>query len=580
MQQEGMAKTRITDSQQIDGKAVMIMGNALLAVTESGMVSGVYERGMAVFKGIPYAEPPVGKRRFKPPVPRARWEGVYQAHAYGPRAIQQNREAGHSYSEDCLNLNIWTPAADNGKRPVIFFIHGGGHVEGSNSDGFAVGQGLLRGREAVMVSVNYRLGALGYLYLGELLGDAYATSGNNGLLDQLLALQWVRKNIAAFGGDPDRITLMGHSAGAKSVAALMVTPGALGLYRQAIIQSGGPQCVRDQVTAAQLAKLVTAGLGLVKCESGGTTGKFEEDESNEVVEKAGEVEETGAAEEVGAVVETEAAEEECRVELAAEADHQQGSAVSQLAERLLAMPVEQILAAQIVAYQTISSTHLFGPVVDGIVLKEEPAAYVAAGHLRGVPVLIGYARDEVSAGPVDPGFDASAIADKLFYTFGVNGERLLDPYRELAAQEEHPSLAYGKLLTRYMYANAAMDFTKMLAEHGARVWSYRWDYSGHMPPGHGSEMAYLFDVRGNGEGDGYTPPHSAMAELLSDIWLSFILSGSPQVPQLPEWPICTSGRAGFQLHLDRDIWLEPLSRYVFDEDFPLQVVRLTDRTDA
>lgn len=536
-----MAKTRITDGQQIDGKAVMIMENTLLTETESGMVSGVYERGMAVFKGIPYAEPPVGKRRFKPPVPRARWEGVYRAHTYGHRAIQQNREADHSYSEDCLNLNIWTPAADDGKRPVVFFIHGGGHVEGSNSDGFAVGQGLFRGREAVMVSVNYRLGALGYLYLGDLLGDAYATSGNNGLLDQLLALQWVWKNIAAFGGDPDRITLMGHSAGAKSVAALMVTPGALGLYQQAIVQSGGPQCVRDQVTASQLAKLVTAGMGLAKGESGGG---------------------------------------EQSVEPGLEADHQQGGTVSQLTELLLTMPVEQILAAQIAAYRTISSTHLFGPMVDGIILKEEPAAYVAAGHLRGVPVLIGYARDEVTAGPVDPGFDASTIADKLFYTFGVNGERLVERYRELAAQEEHPSLAYGKLLTRYMYANAGMDFTRMLAENGAKVWSYRWDYSGHTPPGHGSEMAYLFDVRGNGEGDGYTPQHSAMAELLSDIWLSFIVKGSPQVPQLPEWPVCTSGRVGYQLHLDRDSWLEPLSRYVFDEDFPLQVIRLMGKIDA
>lgn len=517
----------------------MIMENTLLAETESGLVSGVCERGMAVFKGIPYAEPPVGKRRFKPPVPRAPWEGVYQAHAYGPRAIQQNREAGHGYSEDCLNLNIWTPAADNGKRPVVFFIHGGGHVEGSNSDGFAVGQGLLRGREAVMVSINYRLGALGYLYLGDLLGDAYATSGNNGLLDQLLALQWVRKNIAAFGGDPDRITLMGHSAGAKSVAALMVTPAAQGLYHQAIVQSGGPQCVRDKVTAVQLAKLVTA--GLAKGESGGG---------------------------------------EQSVEPGLEEDHQQTGAISQLTEQLLAMPVEQILAAQIAAYRTISSTHLFGPVVDGIVIKEEPAAYVAAGYLRGVPVLIGYARDEVSAGPVDPGFDASATADKLFYTFGDNGERLVERYRELAVQEKHPSLAYGKLLTRYMYANAGMDFTRMLAEHGARVWSYRWDYTGHIPPVHGSELAYLFDVRGNDEGDGYAPQHSAMAGLLSDIWLSFILSGSPQVPQLPAWSVCSSGNAGYQLHLDSDTWLEPISRYVFDEDFPLQVIRLTERIDA
>jgi para-nitrobenzyl esterase len=162
-----------------------------------------------------------------------------------------------------LNLNVWTPAVDNKKRPVIFFIHGGGHFAGANSDKFFDGPHLIQGKDVVMVAANYRLGAFGYLYLTEILGKEYQDSGNCGLLDQILALKWVWDNIASFGGDPDMVVLMGQSAGGKSVANILMTPRAKGLYHRAMIQSGSVQCIRDTHTATMLAKIVLEKLGVM-----------------------------------------------------------------------------------------------------------------------------------------------------------------------------------------------------------------------------------------------------------------------------------------------------------------------------
>ena len=166
----------------------------MIIETKSGKVEGYPENGMIAFKGIPFAEAPVGKLRFKPPVPAAPWNGILKADKYGKRSLQ-TQEQGYcdeiGFSEDCLNLNVWIPDSSATKRPVIFYIHGGGHFSGANSDPFFDGPHLIKDREAVMVAPNYRLGALGYLYLKDYLGDEYADSGNCGLLDQILALRWV-----------------------------------------------------------------------------------------------------------------------------------------------------------------------------------------------------------------------------------------------------------------------------------------------------------------------------------------------------------------------------------------------------
>ncbi|MGO4369327.1 carboxylesterase/lipase family protein [Paenibacillus sp. MCAF20] len=488
----------------------------MIVETRYGKIRGHLDNGMLSFKGVSYARAPVGSLRFQPPQAPEAWDGVKDATKYGNRAMQQTQEEGFSYSEDCLNLNIWTPAADGSKRPVIFFIHGGGHVEGSNSDAFYAGHRLIRSKDAVMVSPNYRLGAFGYLYLGDILGERYAQSGNCGLLDQLFALRWVRDNIASFGGDPDNIILMGQSAGGKSVANLMVTPLARGLYSRAIIQSGGVQCIRDRATAMELANRVLRPLGI--------EGRKDAD----------------AAE-----------------------------------ERLQRLKAEELLAAQVEAYAQFSSAHLFGPVIDGHVYHETPESYIGSGKLGSTPVLIGYAREELTPAEADPAFDEADVPDKLFYTYGNHGEGLLEKYKQFAHQA-HPSIAFGKLQTQYVYGNASISLTQLLAESGCEVWCYRWDFEGRGLPNHSSEMPYLFGVSTAEREDGYDPEHAYMDEWMNEAWMAFVTKGNPNHPGLPYWPSCSSGEIGYRLLLDERPIVEPLHLHAYDKRFPMQVISLNE----
>ncbi|MFS4107638.1 carboxylesterase/lipase family protein [Streptomyces sp. PD-S100-1] len=217
--------------------------------TPHGAVRGRYEHGVAVFRGIPYAAPPFGPRRFRPPEPPEPWDGVRDAGAYGPTAPKPPySEAFAQYlsdpavpGDDCLNLNVWTPEPGPGARlPVLVWLHGGAFTRGSSAVPVYEGHSFARDG-VVLVSANYRLGVEGY----GLFPDAPA---NAGLRDQLAALKWVHESIAAFGGDPDRITLAGQSAGAISVGALIAAPQAQGLFRRAVLQSGPPEASdRDKV---------------------------------------------------------------------------------------------------------------------------------------------------------------------------------------------------------------------------------------------------------------------------------------------------------------------------------------------
>jgi para-nitrobenzyl esterase len=206
--------------------------------TKAGDLRGAYENGIAVFRGVPYAAAPVGDLRFSPPQPVSAWRDVRDAREDGPIAPQGRSRLAHvmgdferPQSEDCLTLNIWTPAPDSAKRPVLVWIHGGAFASGSGSLAWYSGERFAANGDVVVVSINYRLGALGFLCLPGVSG------GNLGLLDQLAALRFVRDNIAAFGGDPDNITAVGQSAGAASIAILMTMPQAGGLFRRAILQS-------------------------------------------------------------------------------------------------------------------------------------------------------------------------------------------------------------------------------------------------------------------------------------------------------------------------------------------------------
>jgi para-nitrobenzyl esterase len=206
--------------------------------TESGLVQGATEPGLTVFKGIPFAAPPVGDLRWRAPQPAAKWEGVRAATAFGPDPYQGDGKG--NVSEDCLFLNIWTPAKSAGEKvPVLVWIYGGGFSFGSTSTPTHNGEFLAR-KGVVLVTINYRVGPLGFLAHPELTAESpHHASGNYGLMDQIAGLRWIQRNIAAFGGDPGQVTIFGESAGGISVSMLCASPEAKGLFRGAISQSGG-----------------------------------------------------------------------------------------------------------------------------------------------------------------------------------------------------------------------------------------------------------------------------------------------------------------------------------------------------
>ncbi len=212
--------------------------------TESGALSGSRERGISSYKGVPFAAPPLGPLRWREPQPAVRWAGVRRADSFAPACMQKGvsmpGETPPATSEDCLYLNIWTPANQARDRlPVMVWIHGGGYTNGSASMPLYWGDALAR-RGVVVVTIAYRLGPLGFLALPELTAESgRGTSGNYGLLDQIAALEWIQRNITAFGGDPRRVTIAGQSAGAMAVSILMASPRAKGLFHAAIGQSGG-----------------------------------------------------------------------------------------------------------------------------------------------------------------------------------------------------------------------------------------------------------------------------------------------------------------------------------------------------
>ena len=218
--------------------------------TTCGRVRGATEEGVHVFRGIPFAKPPVGDLRWRAPVPPDPWAGTREALAFGPCAVQSTVPgdrgeligiATHEVSEDCLYLNIWTPNPDDARRPVMVWIHGGGNTLGAGSQPRVNGEHLARIGDVVVVTLNYRLGALGFLYAPEL-----GATGNEALLDQVAALRWVRAEIGAFGGDPDNVTVFGQSAGGFDIAQLMAMPAARGCFDRAVPMSGS---LKRQMTA-------------------------------------------------------------------------------------------------------------------------------------------------------------------------------------------------------------------------------------------------------------------------------------------------------------------------------------------
>ncbi|MBQ7866722.1 MAG: carboxylesterase family protein [Clostridia bacterium] len=405
--------------------------------TLQGRVRGLYENGMWVYRGIPFAQSPEGERRFMPPLPVFFHDGIMDATRDGMRPWQKpapwvTDAHEHTYGEDCLNLNIWTPAADGAKRPVLVYFFGGGHFEGSNCEQGLVAQPLLKDENCVMVTPNYRVGALGYLYLGHLLGEKYALSGNLGLLDQIAALKWVRDNISRFGGDPDQVTIMGQSAGAKSVACLLASPMAQGLYRRAILMSGGLQCIKDIQTEKALTRnfLQAAGLG------------------------------------------------------------------EEQAAQLLNLPVEKIRDAQEKANEVYFKAESYGATADGLVIAEDFEAELRRRRLDGVQILMGHTLQELF---LRPDADKSPLSDeamqqRMVWKFGDNAGHVMEKYR-MILEEKGFEQAWGQTMTNYTYVQAYQRTARLFADCGAQVFLYRWDAPGAPVASHTSDLETLFDMR-------------------------------------------------------------------------------------
>ena len=256
------------------------------AKTAYGRLRGKRTGDLVTFKGIPYAGPVSGENRFKAPPPLTPWTGVRDAFTPGPPSFQPSARIDEPpCSEDCLVLNIWTPAVDHRRRPVMFYNHGGGFVIGSASSRNQDGGNLAREYDVVVVASNHRLGLLGYLFLADLAGEEYATSGNQGILDIAAALKWVHENIEAFGGDPHNVMVFGESGGGAKTSCIYALPLAKDYFNKASIESGPGVHMTPRDMATETAKMVLTELGLSTKE----VAKLKEVPADKLVEVQGAV---------------------------------------------------------------------------------------------------------------------------------------------------------------------------------------------------------------------------------------------------------------------------------------------------
>lgn len=469
-----------------------------IAETRRGRLRGTRERGVEVYRGIPFAAPPLGRLRFRPPAPAEPWPGVRDASRFGPAAPQADRPLARvlgmvfpEQSEDCLTLNVWTPAAgDGGRRPVLVWVHGGAWVIGSGSETTYDGAVLAARGDAVVVTMNYRLGPFGFLRLAEL---GVESSGNEGLLDVVAALEWVRDEIAAFGGDPGCVTVLGNSAGAVNVACLLAMPRARGLFHRAVTQSGALNLTRTPAAAA------AATLQILK-EAGVAPGD---------------------------------------------------------AARLRELPAGALLAAAN-AVAGRSMLPPFSPVADGEAMPERPLAAIAAGSARGIPLVVGTNLEEMKLyrflDPAIESLDEAAVAARCAALFPgedpdgrPRGAGVAETYRAARAargDDASPPEVWLAISTDHVFRAPALALAERHAAHTPQTWVYRFDWKGAVPGKpqgaiHTIELPFVFgtlDSSETGAIAGPSPAARALAERVQEAWLAFARTGRPAADGLPEWP--------------------------------------------
>ncbi|MDI7775399.1 carboxylesterase family protein [Asticcacaulis sp. EMRT-3] len=481
--------------------------------TPSGRVRGGHERGAVAFKGVPYAGSVSGANRFKAPPKVTPWSGVFDALKLGAPAPQT---PGSTYgeqeparSEDCLVLNVWTPAVKDGrKRPVMVYLHGGGYSTGSGGSPTQDGARLAALYDVVVVAPNHRLGLLGFLWLGDLLGQDYATSGNQSMFDIIASLEWVRDHIEAFGGDPRNVTVFGESGGGAKVGTLLGMPQAKGLFHKAGIQSGAQLRRMTRATAAETAQRLMRALGL-----------------------------SDARKLLDVPVQT-------LLKLQWAGENGQGP-LMQATPGFTAPPAPDMPG---ISFSESTVPGHFGPVVDGTCLPVDPFDPVATPLCADVPLLISNNKTEAAfffmGQPEIFNMDAPALEARMKTEYGDKAATVLATYRQLYPVAT-PSQLYLKIATARTMGVETTVLADRKAAQGAPVYRYRWDYASNLPvpgtkatlgAGHATDIGPTFanfDEKGL-HGDG--PGVKAASLNLSAIWASFAHTGKPSAPGVADWP--------------------------------------------
>ncbi|MFF7751695.1 carboxylesterase/lipase family protein [Streptomyces sp. NPDC007971] len=462
--------------------------------TSHGLVHGVTgPAGIACFKNIPYAAAPTGPLRFAPPQPPPAWDGIRDAGTHGPTAPQapypppMDRLLPETLvpGEDFLNLNVWTPDPA-GRLPVVVWLHGGAFTNGTGSltgyDGTAFARDGV-----VLVTLNYRLGAEGFLHLGS--GDT--AGANPGLLDQIAALTWVRDNIASFGGDPDRVTVSGQSAGAMSIGALLTMPAAKGLFHRAALQSGAAHHTLSPASAALVAARLASILGVPPT----------------------------------------------RPDIAAVPVEQLLAAQLQLRGEISARPDPALWG------EAALNLMPFEPVVDHDTLPRTPRDAIAEGAAAGVDVLVGCTADEFRLYTVPSGLGALVtddLVERTATTYGLPPGAGVAAYRA-AFPGASPGELFAQLATDWFYRLPALRLAEAQARHGARafVYEFAWPspaFDGALGACHALDVPFVFDNLADPAfapllGD--TPPQP-IADSMHAAWVSFATTGDPGWPAYGE----------------------------------------------